>query len=344
MRTQSFRLCSFFILLCIHCVKVSEQTVIIRKDEYKMTEIKKTPYDTAIDAVSRIFPVLKNQPCDIKMSALEIRLKSDTPIIIRCPHKYHVLQSRVGKEQMQECVTALFSNSLHSFETELKSGFITLKGGHRAGFCGTAVYGGNDLKCIKDISGINIRIAREHIGSADKISRLFIENTPPAGLLIIGKPLSGKTTLLRDLCRSIGGRFRLSLIDERQEIAACVNGKCELDAGVMTDVYTGFCKKDGISAAIRTMSPDYIVTDELGLDEELIENCLNSGVGVILTAHARDEREALFNKQIRLILASGTISHICILSDKEIGKISAIYTAENLKELFSKKQGILKAV
>ena len=46
---------------------------------------------------------------------------------------------------------------------EIKQGYITIKGGHRVGLCGTVVTENNMVKAIKDIVSINIRVAREII-------------------------------------------------------------------------------------------------------------------------------------------------------------------------------------
>ena len=215
---------------------------------------------------------------------------------------------------------------MHTYEKDIANGFITLYGGHRAGICGSAVYNDDGLHAIKNISSVNIRIARQHCGSAKDLLTLFDDNNASKGLLIIGRPLSGKTTVLRDLCRSIGGRFRLSLIDERQEIAAVYEGKPCLDVGLMTDVFSGYDKSDGIIRAVRCMSPDYIVTDELGADAESIRQLLNSGVGLIMTAHADSIETALANGGIKAIVDSGAIQHIALLQNHRITAVKQIIT------------------
>ncbi len=57
----------------------------------------------------------------------------------------------------------LISNySIYAFQEEIRNGFITLKGGHRVGGVGGKVlYGNNGIETIKNISSLNIRIARE---------------------------------------------------------------------------------------------------------------------------------------------------------------------------------------
>ena len=117
-----------------------------------------------------------------------------------------------------------FQNSLHSFHREIARGYITVSGGCRVGFCGTAVLDparSYAVESVKNISSLNIRIAREMIGSSDEIyAKCFSEK--PMSLLIASPPSGGKTTVLRDLARKLGERWRVALIDERNEFAATV--------------------------------------------------------------------------------------------------------------------------
>ena len=215
-----------------------------------MIESKTNEFDTAIRPIARIFPALRSVPQSLKSTAEEIRIKCGTPLIIRSGDQNHVIQATADSALINECISAICQNSVHTYEKDIANGFITLYGGHRAGICGSAVYNDDGLHTIKNVSSVNIRIARQHCGSAKDLLTLFDDNNASKGLLIIGRPLSGKTTVLRDLCRSIGGRFRLSLIDERQEIAAVYEGKPCLDVGLMTDVFSGYDKSDGIIRAV----------------------------------------------------------------------------------------------
>lgn len=288
-----------------------------------MIRSKKNEFDTACESIAHIIPALMTIPCEIKEKATEIRLKTGQAIRIRYDDTYYILQTMFTLQMAKECIEAFCRYSMHNYEKDIANGFITLKGGHRAGFCGTAVYTDSKISYIKNINSVNIRIAREHIGCAEFLSELF-KTDRVKGLLIAGKPLSGKTTLLRDLCRIIGEKYRLSIIDERNEISACYDGICQLSSGNLSDVFTGFDKKDGIERAIRTMSPDYVVLDELGADVESIRNLMNCGVGVILTAHAHTEKELLNNNAIIQLKEVGALSHIALISDKANGLIDKI--------------------
>ncbi|MCH5323643.1 MAG: hypothetical protein J1E39_00375 [Eubacterium sp.] len=284
-----------------------------------MIESKKSEFDCAVSPVIRFIPELAGISAEIKSMAREVRIRAGRPTVICCAGYDRILQGVADAKTVESCVSAFCESSIHSYEKELAQGYITLKGGHRAGFCGTAVYTDDKVSLIKNISSINIRIARQHIGCADKLSEIFNEDELVKGLLIIGKPLSGKTTVLRDLCRTLGSFYKLALIDERDEIAAVHDGVPQLDVGLNTDVFSGFYKNDGMIRAIRCMSPDYVVTDELGSDFSLIKQCMNSGVGLIMTAHCDSEAEMYRNRDIARLLDSGAISHIVRLTLDKYG-------------------------
>ena len=290
-----------------------------------MIESKTNEFDTAIRPIARIFPALCSVPQSLKSTAEEIRIKCGAPLIIRSGDRNHIMQVTADSALISECISAICQNSVHTYEKDIANGFITLYGGHRAGICGSAVYSGDGLHAVKNISSVNIRIARQHYGAAKDLLPLF-DDDRSRGLLIVGRPLSGKTTVLRDLCRSIGGQFRISLIDERQEIAAVYDGKPCLDVGLMTDVFSGYDKSDGIIRAVRCMSPDYIVTDELGADADSIRQLINSGVGLIMTAHADSIENAYRNDGIKAIIDSGAIQHIALLQEHRITAVKRIIT------------------
>ena len=76
------------------------------------------------------------------------------------------------------------------------------------------------------------------------------------------------------------------------------------------------------------MSPDYIVTDELGADAESIRQAVNSGSGLIMTAHADSIEEAYRNEGIRTVIDSGAIQHIALVQSHRITAVKQLITAE----------------
>lgn len=216
----------------------------------------------------------------------EIRLRAGRPCV--CVNIYGEMKTCSGvitAEEIADCFAEICRYSLYSFESEIAQGFITLDGGHRVGICGTAVLKDGKLASIKDISGLNIRVAHQRLGLADELyERVFSHGIH--SLLLGGAPLSGKTTMLRDLARRLGERRRVVLIDTRGELSASVRGTPSFDIGLNTDALCGVEKSDGIMLALRTLSPEIIICDELGNDGEAIEQAMFCGVKIVASAHA----------------------------------------------------------
>lgn len=126
--------------------------------------------------------------------------------------------------------------------------------------------------------------------SAADYGRMVVRNT-----LIISPPKCGKTTMLRDLARNLStAGFRIGICDERSEIAGCYDGKTSYDLGPRTDVLDGCPKADGILMLIRAMSPDVVMTDEIGKPEDAaaIRSALSAGVKIITTIHGSSFEDA----------------------------------------------------
>ena len=235
----------------------------------------------------------------------------------------------VSQSDILETMKILCNFSIYSYQNQIKEGFVTLKGGHRAGFSGTAVINNNEIINISDISSINFRISREILGCSDRIFNKF--GLDVGGTLIIGPPSSGKTTILRDMARKLSTSFeenkliKVSIIDERREIAASYQGVPQRDIG-FSDVLTGFPKAEGIIRAIRTLSPRIIICDEIGNNEdaEAIKKSLNSGVGIIASIHAKSTDEMANSFRIKNILSSRAIKR-AILLDSIPGKIKGMF-------------------
>lgn len=206
---------------------------------------------------------------------------------------------------MNELLVFISRYSLYAFEEEIRSGYITLEGGHRVGVSGHAVYQDKSLHTLRNIYYLNIRICKEKRGCAEGIAaRLYRDaEKRESGIyntLLISAPGLGKTTLLRDLVRLVsdgtGGHqgLRVSVVDERSEIAGCYLGIPQKEIGMRTDVLDGCAKSEGMMLMIRTMSPQVLAVDELGSAEDAaaVEHALHCGCSILGTIHAADLEEA----------------------------------------------------
>lgn len=166
-------------------------------------------------------------------------------------------------------------------EEELRKGFITIPGGHRIGLAGRTVLSGGGVEHLRDITGFNVRIAREVPGIADGVLPYLLDKGRQRMMhtLILSPPQHGKTTLLRDLARQIslgelGKRegirpgLKVGIVDERSEIAGSRRGVPAFDVGPRTDVLDGCPKAEGMMMMIRSLSPDVLIADEIGRPED----------------------------------------------------------------------------
>jgi stage III sporulation protein AA len=177
---------------------------------------------------------------------------------------------------------------------------------------------------VRDISTLSFRIARDLPHCADP---LLHKLDPLCGVLICGSPGSGKTTLIRDMARSLSYRYRVSLLDERGELGAYYHGRSGFSLG-LCDTYIGYPKNIAAQCAVRSMSPDIIVCDELGdkNDVEILMNSLRCGTAFIATVHAGSMEDLRQRKITSELIGTGAFRYIVFLgAGNEVGKVQKIY-------------------
>lgn len=206
---------------------------------------------------------------------------------------------RPEPKDLRQIVEGACGYSGYAFEEEIKRGYLTIPGGHRIGIAGRAVMNGQTVQTLKHITALNLRIAHPIEGCAKKWKTYFYENERPCHMLIISPPGCGKTTLLRDIIRvySEGERepaVTVGVVDERSEIAGTYRGIASYDLGIRVDVLDGCPKEAGMEMLLRSMAPQVLAVDEIGvLDVKPLENALRCGCKIVATLHGEELKDFL---------------------------------------------------
>ncbi|APF24628.1 stage III sporulation protein AA [Clostridium butyricum] len=274
----------------------------------------------------------------LKEQIYEIRIKIGKPILVYSKYGENIVNYVPTKEDMRSLIQKISNYSLYAYEEDIRQGFITIKGGHRIGIAGECVMEKGEVKTIRNISSINIRVCSEVIGCSDKLIKYIYSQKENRifNTIIISPPKCGKTTILRDIARNISNGMnsiglygrKVAVIDERSEIGACHFGIPQNDLGMRTDILDNCLKKEGMIMAIRSLSPEILICDEIGTkgDVEALLMAFNSGVNIITSIHGFTIEDLYKRKVFHELLDNGIIERAIVLSSRKgVGTIENIY-------------------
>lgn len=254
-----------------------------------------------------------NSPLMIRQRGKEYKLTEEGKLL-RCNGNEQYEKENihyVDRCELMETMEYIAGYSLYAYEDELRQGFLTIQGGHRVGVAGKILMEEGKVRSIRYISFLNIRLAHQVEGCADKVMPFIVENGEVCHTLIISPPCCGKTTLLRDVIRQIsnGNAWcegkNVGVVDERSEIGGAYQGVPQNDLGIRTDLLDCCPKAEGMMMLIRSMSPEVVAVDEIGDygDIKAIESVLNCGCRLIATVHGSSvediEKKPLLQKMVK---------------------------------------------
>lgn len=235
---------------------------------------------------------------DFPAGLSEIRIRSRARSGIVLSGKNIPLFTRVSEGEIAVIYDRILSGSLYAHTGDLKAGFVSIFSGVRVGICAAASDSG-DLP--SKIYGLVFRIPISVSEAADDLYSAWRERR--GGLLIYSLPGEGKTSALRGIVSKISSEsgLRVTVIDERREFIL------EDYTDSTVDILSGYSKRIGLEIALRTLSPEVIVIDEIGsLDEtEALLRVGRGGVPIIASSHAGSFEEVVGKASIAPLVEEG---------------------------------------
>lgn len=274
-----------------------------------------------------------------KAQAEEFRLRVGRPPMVSWPEGERPIP---GCENRPICPADLglalevaSQASAHTVLDRVRDGFVTIRGGHRIGLCGSGVMDHGELHNLRQLSSMAIRIAHEVWGAAEEVLPQLLSQGQLQSAILLSPPGGGKTTLLRDIIRRVSdgvgvAPLRVGVADERGELAAVYDGMPMNDVGLRTDVMDGCPKGPALLMLLRGMNPQVLAADEITAreDAEALEQATGCGVILLCTAHGGAVEDLYRRPLYRRMVENGTFQKVVLI---EVRNGKRRYRVESLE-------------
>ncbi len=232
----------------------------------------------------------------------EVHLRADRTSSVTRGGVTHPLAFHVTRETLDAILHAATGGSIYAYRDNIRAGYITLAGGVRMGLCGRALTEGDAVVAVTDLNSLCFRIPHHVPGVAEEVYRMWDTEGGQTGILVVAPPACGKTTFLRDfiLYASSGAHVRrVAVVDSREEL--CYEGVCG-----MVDVLRGYPRAAGLEIALRTLSPEVLLCDEIGAaDVTSVRDVLHGGVPLVAAIHGSSLADIEKRTGVREMLSTG---------------------------------------
>lgn len=278
----------------------------------------------------------------------EIRFRADKPIVVILSGQRYFLGANgltanlkeaflSSKIMIEDIIFRASECSIYSVNEQIKKGFIVTQGGIRLGIGGDYIEENGVAKTMTNFNSLNLRFPHEVKNCCLPVFNMLLQNDEIFNTLVLSPPGAGKTTFLRDFVCQLSNRnyaYNVLVLDERGELDLGTGQSL----GNFSDKISFARKKVGFENGIRALSPNLIVTDELGTKEDIeaVLYASNCGVNVLASAHCDNLENFVKKEAFKEIINLKIFKRFVLLSSREgPGTIEGVYN-ENFSRVLNK--------